>query len=372
MNPTPAAPRARDLGIPFDGSPGRHNAITDVPDVAVGYTTLIEGDGAGAVRTGVTAILPRGQSGVGRPTTAGIHSLNGNGELTGSHWIAETGLLALPIALTNSHAVGTVHRGIIDWVIARHPDVASEWMLPVVGETYDGDLNDINGAHVRAEHAAAALHTATTGPVPEGSVGGGTGMMCFEFKGGSGTSSRTISFGEDQFHVGVFLQANFGGRDELVVAGVPVGRSLTDDLPGSTTSARPPGGGSVIVIVATDAPLLPGQCKALARRVPLGLARTGTTGSHFSGDIFLTFSTGGVDGLHSGYANRPPEGTYESAQYLPWSYIDRFYAAVVQAVEEAVINVLEAGQTMVGRNGFTCPALPVERTLELLRQSNRL
>jgi D-aminopeptidase len=373
MNPTPASPqRARDLGISFDGTPGVHNAITDVPAVAVGYTTLIEGHDATAVRTGVTAILPRGASGVGLPTFAGIHSLNGNGELTGSHWIEETGLLTLPIGLTNSHAVGTVHRGIIDWVIAQHPDVANEWMLPVVGETYDGDLNDINGRHVREEHVAAALDTATSGAVTEGSVGGGTGMMCYEFKGGSGTSSRTVGYGDHQFQVGTFVQANFGGRDELVIAGVPVGKSLADDLPGMPAAARPPGGGSVIVIVATDAPLLPGQCKALARRVPLGLARTGTTGSHFSGDIFLAFSTGNTDNRRSGYAARPAEGTYDTTRHIPWPHIDRFYAAVVQSVEEAVINVLVAGQTMVGRLGYTCPALPIDRTLDLLRQSNRL
>ena len=367
--PSPSRPRARDLGIFFDGTPGANNAITDVPGVSVGYTTLIQGTGSAAVRTGVTTILPRGRQGVGRPATAGIHSLNGNGELTGAHWIEETGLLTLPIGITNSHAVGTVHRGVIDWVSANHPEVAKQWMLPVVGETYDGDLNDINGPHVREEHVVEALDSATTGAPAEGGVGGGTGMMCYEFKGGSGTSSRAVSYGTDQFHVGAFVQANFGSREELVVSGVPLGKSLTADLP--SAAERPPGGGSVIAIVATDAPLLPGQCKALARRVPMGLARTGTTGSHFSGDIFLAFSTGNGETLHSGYEDRPTEGSYDVARHVPWPHIDRFYAAVVQSVEEAVVNALVAGETMVGRNGFTCPGLPIDEVLGLLAQSNR-
>jgi D-aminopeptidase len=367
---TPTA-RARDLGIPFDGRPGANNAITDVPGVTLGYTTLVSGDGPAAVRTGVTVILPRGRDGVGRAAAAGIHSMNGNGELTGSHWIEETGLLTLPLGITNTHAVGTVHRGIIDWVVAEHPTVAADWLLPVVAETYDGDLNDINGRHVTEQHVVDALGSASSGTVEEGSVGGGTGMICYEFKGGSGTASRVVEYGADSYHVAVFVQANFGSREELVVAGVPVGRSLADgSAPAPPT--RPPGGGSIIVVVATDAPLLPGQCKALARRVPLGLARTGTTGSHSSGDIFLAFSTANDGMMHAGYASTPDVGSYDSAQHLPWLHLDPFFAAVVEAVEEAVVNVLVAGTTMVGRNGYTCPALPLEETLELLRQSNRL
>jgi len=370
--PTDATRRARDLGVPFDGSPGPHNAITDVPGVQVGYTTVIDGEGANAVRTGVSVILPRGRRGVGKPAAAGIHSLNGNGEMTGSHWIEETGLLTLPIALTNSHAVGTVHRGMIDWVDAHHPHVSKDWLLPVVAETYDGDLNDINGRHVREEHVASALDSAAGGPLAEGSVGGGTGMICYEFKGGSGTASRAVGYGEDTFHVGAFVQANFGSRDELVIAGVPIGRHFPLSAAAVSAATRPPGGGSVIAIVATDAPLLPGQCKALSRRVSLGLARTGTTGSHYSGDIFLTFSTGNPDTQHTGYAVRPAEGDYDVVRHLPWSHIDRLYTATVQSVEEAVVNVLVAGRTMVGREGYTCPGLPIDRTLELLRQSNRL
>ncbi|MEO8330370.1 MAG: P1 family peptidase, partial [Candidatus Nanopelagicales bacterium] len=207
--------RARDIGIPFDGQPGSMNSITDVPGVSVGYTTLIEGHGSHAVRTGVTVILPRDQAGFAVPVTAGTYTMNGNGEMTGSHWIDETGLLTLPIGITNSHAVGTVHRGIIDYVVAKHPDVAADWLMPVVAETYDGDLNDINGDHVSERHVALAIENATAGPLAEGNEGGGTGMMCYEFKGGSGTSSRTVSFGDVAFSLGAFVQANFGARDEL-------------------------------------------------------------------------------------------------------------------------------------------------------------
>jgi L-aminopeptidase/D-esterase-like protein len=355
--------RARDLGIDFDGDPGLHNAITDVAGVEVGYTTLIESDGEHAVRTGVTAILPRGRAGVGDPCLAGIHSMNGNGELTGSHWLAETGLLHLPIGITNSHAVGPVHRGIIDWVIAQHPQVASEWLLPTVGETYDGDLNDINGAHVRPEHTVAALNAAGGGVIGEGNVGGGTGMNCYAFKGGTGTASRVVAYGDHSYTVGVLMQANFGDRHELTIRGVPIGRHLADDNP---FEEQAPGAGSVIVIVATDAPLLAQQCQALARRVPLGLARTGTSGSHFSGDIFLAFSTGNSGRTQVGWNTRPPAGTLASIDFLPWPAIDSLYTATVQAVEEATVNALVAAETMVGRNGFRSPALPLDRVKELL------
>ena len=364
--------RARALGIPFDGTPGANNAITDISGIEVGYATINEGDGSAAARTGVTALLPRGRSGIGDPVTAGIFSLNGNGEMTGSHWIEEAGTVHLPIGLTNSHSVGVVHAGIVDWVIANCPAVAEDWLLPVVAETFDGDLNDINGAHVTSSHVRAALDSAAAGPLAEGNVGGGNGMNCYEFKGGSGTASRVVGYGEREFTVGAFVQANFGGRDELTIAGVPIGRTLDIENPFAETSPKPPGAGSVIVIVATDAPLLAGQCKALARRVPLGLARTGTTGSHFSGDIFLAFSTANAGAMSTGYAVRPSEGTLEHLEFLPWAHIDLLYAAVVQCVEEAVVNVLVAAKTMVGRNGFTSPALPIEPTLELLRQSGRL
>ncbi|WP_163507400.1 P1 family peptidase [Fodinicola acaciae] len=335
--------RARDL-VDLPGTAGKHNAITDVAGVEVGYVTLVEGD---SVRTGVTAILPRGRDGVGDPCAAGWHSLNGNGEMTGTTWLTETGSLALPVLITNTHAVGPCHRGVIDWVARHRPDLAAEWLLPVVAETWDGRLNDINGDHVRAEHAVAAIDAAAGGPVAEGSVGGGTGMVCYEFKGGSGTASRLVSYGADTYTVGAFVQANFGSRKELTIAGRPVG------LAGGG-SRVPPGAGSVIAVVATDAPMLPGQCMALARRVPLGLARTGTTGSHFSGDIFLAFSTANSGALRSAFG----DAGYDTLRFVRWGAIDPFYEAVVQAVEEAVLNALVDNESMTGLGGHHVPALP--------------
>ncbi len=290
--------RARGLGLPVRGTPGVWNAITDVPGVEVGYTTLISGDGPliageGPIRTGVTAIHPRGRAGTADPVQAGFFSFNGNGEMTGTILIEETGFLSTPILITNTHSVGAAHTGADMWLAARHPSLARLWVLPVVAETWDGYLNDTNGQHVRPEHAFAALDNATSGPIEEGSVGGGTGMICYGFKGGSGTASRVVEFDDTAYTVGVFMQANFGWRPELTIAGVPIGTQITEDDPLDDASwLMPSGAGSCITIVATDAPLLPGQCKALARRVPMGLARTGTTSSHFSGDIFLAFSTG--------------------------------------------------------------------------------
>jgi D-aminopeptidase len=340
-------PRARALGIPLHGTPGRWNALTDVPGVEVGYVTLVEGD---SVRTGVTAILPRGRADVGVSCSAGWFSFNGNGEMTGTTWIEESGGFNGPVAITNTHAVGAVHDGVVDWVVRHDPDLAEQWLLPVVAETWDGHLNDINGRHVRASHAAAALDAAAAGPIDEGSVGGGTGMRCYGFKGGSGTASRVVPYAGETFTVAAFVQANFGGRDELVVAGVPVGRSLP---PESADAARtPPGAGSVIVVVATDAPLLPGQCKAFARRASLGIGRTGTSGSHFSGDIFLAFST-----ANSGALGDVPTG-FSSLRFVPWARIDPFYEAVVQSVEEAVLNALIANTDMRGNAGRLVPALP--------------
>ncbi|GAA3658886.1 P1 family peptidase [Nocardioides ginsengisoli] len=351
------SPRARDL-VDLPGEPGPHNAITDVPGVTVGVETLIEGD---AVRTGVTAILPRGRDGLGEPCAAGWYSLNGNGELTGTTWIEESGALSLPITLSNTHAVGACHTGVVEWVNEVRPELAAAWLLPVCGETWDGYLNDINGGHVRPHHARAALDAATGGPVPEGSVGGGTGMNCYAFKGGNGTSSRRVPFGGESYTVGVLVQANFGSRDELVVAGRPLGRELRDDNPMETTpwferDLVPAGAGSVIVVVATDAPLLPHQCKALARRVPLGLARTGTAGGHFSGDIFLAFSTADAPGLRSTMSPTPTE--LAAHRMVPWGAIDPFYTAVVEAVEESVLNALVVNAEMVGRNGHRTPAFP--------------
>ncbi|MFC9624157.1 P1 family peptidase [Streptomyces sp. NPDC056930] len=362
--------RARELGIPLAGDPGPWNAITDVPGVEVGYVTLVEGED---VRTGVTALLPRGRDGVGTPCAAGWHSFNGNGEMTGTAWIEESGSLAVPVVITNTYAVGPVHRGVVEWVRANRRGMAPEWLLPVVTETWDGHLNDIHGSAVESRHAADAIEAAASGPVEEGCVGGGTGMRCYGFKGGSGTASRVVQYGEDRYTVGAFVQANFGARRELVVAGVTMGRELSD--PAGTPACEPalggepqvpPGAGSVIVVVATDAPLLPGQCKALARRVTLGLARTGTTGSHFSGDLFLAFSTANPSALTSTFPVDDGSTPYESMRFVPWGRMDPFYGAVVESVEEAVLNVLTGAHSMTGRAGHHVPALPLDQVTELL------
>lgn len=363
---TPAGkPRARALGIPFGGTPGRWNAITDVPGVELGYTTLIEGD---AVRTGVTGIHPRGQDGAGDPVAAGFHNQNGNGEMTGASWIEESGSFSGPIAITNTHAVGVAHAGIVAWTVKHHPMLANAWLLPVAAETWDGYLNDINGHHVTEEATVAALEAAASGPIEEGSVGGGTGMNCYEFKGGSGSASRLVDYAGTTYTVGAFVQANFGARHELVLAGVPLGEALAEDNPMSEWSPAPPGSGSVIAIVATDAPLFPSQCKALARRVSLGLARTGTAGSHFSGDLFLAFSTANAGGITPGlsafYGASP--GHYDQLRFIPWGFLDPFYEAVVQSVEEAVANALVANADMVGRDGHRSPALPREKVEKLV------
>ena len=361
-----APPRARALGVPFDGDPGPWNAITDVPGVEVGYETLLDGDGPlvqgqGPVRTGVTAVLPLGRAGLGQSCPAGWYSMNGNGEMTGTAWIDEVGALSLPVGITNTHAVGPVHRGIIDWSIRARPELASRWLLPVVGETWDGYLNDINGDHVTATSVGRALDRAGSGPLAEGSVGGGTGMNCYGFKGGTGTASRQVRIGSRSYTVGTLMQANFGSRRELVIAGHRLGDLLADDNPTEDPSwLAPPGAGSCITVVATDAPLLPGQCKALARRVPLGLARTGTTGSHFSGDLFLAFSATNVGALDSSINQELPPEPLPSLEFLPWGLMDALYEAVVQCVEESVVNVLVAGTTMVGRDDHRSPGFPSE------------
>ena len=379
-------PRARALGIPLPGAPGPWNAITDVPGVEVGSVTLVEGDGPlvvgeGPVRTGVTVILPRGRDGVGVPCAAGWYSLNGNGEMTGTTWIEEVGALAMPIGITNTHSVGAVHEGIVAWTVEHHPRVGVQWMLPVAAETWDGYLNDINGRHVRPEHTVVALDAAQHGPIPNGSVGGGTGMNCYSFKGGTGTSSRVVRHGSADYTVGVLLQANFGDRAELRVAGVPLGEVLADDNPMSDTDwfardlgrAGVEGAGSVIVIVATDAPLLPGQCKALARRVPLGLARTGTAGGHFSGDIFLAFSTANEGALISEIPLGPSsDDDYDTLRFVRWGHMDAFFTAVVECVEEAVLNALVVNADMVGRDGHRSPSLPRDRVRDELRKAGRL
>jgi len=361
---TPAGqPRARGLGVPFGGRPGPLNAITDVPGVTVGYVTMIEAE---RVRTGVTGIHPRGPAGTGDPVAAGFHAQNGNGEMTGVSWITESGTFTGPVAITNTHAVGVAHAGIVAWTLRHHPEVADAWLLPVAAETWDGYLNDINGHHVTEEIVVAALEAAGAGPVEEGSVGGGTGMNCFQFKGGSGTASRIVARAGTDYTVGVFVQANFGARRELVLAGVPLGGELAADNPIAAFRAAPPGAGSVIAVVATNAPLFPHQCQALARRVTAGLARTGTSGSHFSGDLFLAFSTANPGVF------RPGPAQLRQLEFLPWESLDPFFEAVVQATEEAVVNALVANADMTGRDGHRSPALPRDRVVALLSAAGRL
>ncbi|HTZ23356.1 MAG TPA: P1 family peptidase [Streptosporangiaceae bacterium] len=362
-------PRARSLAIPFGGTPGAWNAITDVPGVEVGTATLIRGT---SVRTGVTAIHPRGAANPADPVAAGFFSQNGNGEMTGVSWIRESGTFAGPVAITNTHAVGIAHAAIVAWVARHHPRLAEAWLLPVVGETWDGYLNDINAPSVTEQDCLDALQAAAPGPVEEGSVGGGTGMICYEFKGGNGTASRLVSFADTTYTVGVFVQANFGSRRELTLAGLPLGAMLAEYTGGSGgpggSAGAGSGAGSVIAIVGTDAPLLPHQCMALARRVTLGIARTGTTGSHFSGDLFLAFSTGNPGAFTPGgevMLGAVPE-SYDELRFVPWGFINPFYEAVVQATEEAVANALVANEDMTGRDGHRTPALPRDRVAALL------
>jgi L-aminopeptidase/D-esterase-like protein len=366
-----ATVRARDVGIPFEGTPGKFNSITDVAGVEVGYTTLISGEGAlkvgeGPVRTGVTAILPRGHESLNDPVYAGFFSLNGNGEMTGTAWVEESGFLEGPIVITNTHSVGVVLDAVIAWRI-KHGAADKTgywWSLPVVAETWDGWLNDINGFHVKAEDVAHALDTAHSGAIEEGSVGGGTGMICYEFKGGNGTASRKIDIRVSKnasprsFVVGVFLQANFGRRSQLTIAGVPIGR----EIPGEVYKEE---SGSCIAVVATDAPLLPNQLKRLARRVSLGLARTGTISGNGSGDLFVAFST-----ANPNVAN--PDQLTHDVQTIPNDLMDPLFSGVVQATEEAVLNALIDNHSMTGRDSHRVEALPHDRMRELLKKYNRL
>ncbi|MGC4029694.1 MAG: P1 family peptidase [Steroidobacteraceae bacterium] len=368
MAAAPGKPRARDLGVPFDGTPGPLNAITDVAGVEVGFTTLIKGSGplkvgVGPVRTGVTAILPRGR--VYDPVFGGFYSFNGNGEMTGTTWVEESGFIEGPIMITNTHSVGVVRDAVIEWqnqhglFVPLFQDIY--WHLPVVAETYDGVLNDLNGFHVRKEDAFAALDGARPGPVAEGNVGGGTGMMLHQFKGGTGTASRRLPAESGGYTVGVLVQANYGDRESLTIAGVPVGREITDLLP---TINLPHSTGSVIVVIATDAPLLPTQIKRLARRAPLGIGRTGGMGSNGDGDIIIAFST-----ANSGAARRDQA---VNVQMLPNDAMDDLFLGTIQATEEAIINVLVAAETMRGRDDNIFYALPHDRLRTALKKYNRL
>ena len=366
--------RARDLGIPFEGTPGKFNAITDVPGVEVGYTTLISGEGKlevgkGPVRTGVTAILPRGHASLNDPVYAGFFSLNGNGEMTGTPWVEESGFLEGPIVITNTHSVGIARDAVIAWLVKQGTGSQNLWSLPVAAETWDGWLNDINGFHVKQEDVWHALDAAHGGAIEEGSVGGGTGMICYEFKGGNGTASRVVSVavagGGDPgsqkvsraYTVGVFLQANFGRRPQLMIAGIPVGK----EIPGEVYKKE---NGSCIAVVATDAPLLPNQLKRLARRVSLGLARTGTISGNSSGDLFIAFSIANPN------VASPDQITHD-VQTIPNDLMDPLFAGVVQATEEAVVNALIDNRSMTGRDNHRVEALPHDRLSRLLKRYDR-
>jgi len=360
-----SAPRARDLGVPFEGNPGPLNAITDVAGVEIGFRTLISGEGKlevgkGPVRTGVTAIFPRGKSSVD-PAFAGWFTENGNGEMTGTTWVEESGFLYGPVMITNTHSVGVVRDAVIAWQLQHGTPAPTDdwWSLPVVAETWDGYLNDINGFHVQASDAAAAMDSARPGPVAEGNVGGGTGMICFEFKGGTGTSSRRLPEKLGGYTVGVLVQCNFGVRHLLRIAGTPVGY----EIPGKSIWGDDTG--SIIVVVATDAPLLPTQLKRLAKRVTLGLGRLGSISGDGSGDIFIAFSTANPK---AGLAmNRPV-----TLQMLPNDRMDALFEATVQATEEAVVNAMVAAKSMTGVDGHSVEALPHDKLRAVLKKYNRL
>ena len=381
-----AKPRARDLGVPFDGTPGPLNAITDVPGVEVGHATIISGSGPlvvgkGPVRTGVTAILPRGRTS-GDPVMAGWFTLNGNGEMTGTTWVEESGFLGGPVMITNTHSVGVVHDAVIEWLVRHRFEF--DWSLPVVAETWDGSLNDINGFHVTKQHTFAALDSARGGPVAEGNVGGGTGMVCHQFKGGIGTASRRFSIEDKTYALGVLVQCNYGTRRLLRIAGVPIGAEIADQTPCLDTTGpvtereRParcalgpgPSGtepeetGSIIVVVATDAPLLPHQLKRVATRVSLGIGRMGGLGGNSSGDIFVAFST-----ANPGAA--APTGR-PSVTFISNEGINVLFEATVQATEESIVNALVAAETMKGANDLKVTALPHDRLRDVLRRYNRL
>ena len=365
-------PRARDLGVPFVGAPGPLNAITDVAGVTVGHATLISGDGPlkvgeGPVRTGVTVVLPRGADSNTRPTFAGWFSMNGNGEMTGTTWVEESGFLEGPVAITNTHSVGVVRDALIAWRARSAPDSSGYWWsLPVVAETYDGFLNDINGFHVKERHVFEALASASGGRVAEGNVGGGTGMVCYGFKGGIGTASRRLTTQEGGYTVGVLVQANFGRRAQLMVAGAPVGTDIAEGVPYALEQLHAARGelGSIIIVVATDAPLLPHQLKRLARRASLGMARTGGMSGNGSGDIFIAFSTANPDAFTG-------EGL-ATVQMMSNEDMNPVFDATIYATEEAIINAMTAADTMVGADNHRVVALPHERLRGVLRKYGRL
>jgi len=363
-------PRARDIGIPFNGTTGKFNAITDVKGVEVGYSTIIQGNGKnirgnGPVRTGVTAILPRGRN--NNPVYANWYTLNGNGEMTGTTWITESGFLEGPVMITNTNSVGVVRDAVLKWFVKTGWYKEDFWYTyPVVAETYDGFLNDIYGFHVKESNAYEALDSARSGFLKEGNVGGGTGMMCLGFKGGTGTASRVIKIKDSVYTVGVLVQSNFGGKQNLTIAGVPVGKELKDTL-NYEFKAPPsyqPGDGSIIVVVATDAPLLPHQLKRIAARVPLGVGIVGGRGENGSGDIFIAFSTANPNAFK--------REDFTKLDELPNDMINGLFNATVQATEEAIINAMVAAETMVGINGNKAYGLPHKLVIDVLKKYNRI
>jgi L-aminopeptidase/D-esterase-like protein len=361
-------PRARDLGIPFDGTPGKYNAITDVAGVEVGYKTLIEGSGKlivgkGPVRTGVTAIFPKGKGSLDRVFAAWF-TLNGNGEMTGTTWVDESGGLGSPVLITNTHSVGVVRDAVIEWHVKKikGADYSGDISLPVVAETWDGFLNDINGFHVKKEHVFEAMESASSGPLREGNVGGGTGMIAHGFKGGTGTSSRKLDAGLGGYTVGVLVQANYGSRSLLSIAGVPVGKEITDLRP---VEAKPDTDqGSIIVVVATDAPVLPHQLERIVKRVSLGIGVMGGRGGNSSGDIFIAFSTANPEvSKNEGLAH---------LEMLPNDRINPLFEAATSATEEAIVNAMIAAETMEGVNGNKVYAIPHDRLIQVLKKYNRI
>ena len=364
-------PRARDLGIPFDGTPGKYNSITDVPGVMFGHTTLISGEGKlvvgqGPVRTGVTAILPRGKNSMLDSVMAGWFSQNGNGEMTGTTWVEESGFLEGPVMITNTHSVGVVRDAVIEWRVKHgQPDASGYWWsLPVVAETWDGWLNDINGFHVKPEHVFRAIDSAQSGHVDEGNVGGGTGMICSGYKGGIGTSSRKLRDQDGGYMVGVLVQCNFGSRQNLRIAGIPVGREIPSEDPYAYQPSEISERGSIIIVIATDAPLLPTQLKRLAHRATLGLGRLGSISGDGSGDIFIAFSTANP-GVWS-------SKTMADVKMLPNGSLDPVFAAVVEATEEAIVNAMVAAESMTGINNHRVTAIPHDQLRAVLKKYNRL
>jgi L-aminopeptidase/D-esterase-like protein len=368
-------PRARDLGIPFVGKSGTFNSITDVKGVEVGYSTIISGSGKnrlgiGPVRTGVTAIFPRGKAKKFSPVYANWYSLNGNGEMTGTTWVTESGFLETPIMITNTNSVGTVRQAVLKWFVDTNWYNGENWWYtyPVVAETYDGFLNDIYGFHVKEKHVLEAIEDTKSGKIAEGNVGGGTGMMCLGFKGGTGTASRVVKFKNETYTIGVLVQSNFGSKKNLTIAGVPVGKELKNvksiEFKGPPTPNRKEGDGSIIVVVATDAPLLPHQLKRISQRVPLGIGIVGGRGSNGSGDIFIAFSTANENAFNRGETT--------SVKTFPNDQITPLFEATVQAVEEAIINAMVAAETMEGINGNKSYAIPHDVLKQTLKKYNRL